>query len=204
MLRANLGFSISPSVYLVFPTISAGNACTRVGNIYYDKTMTFAPDALSTMVGTSGVVQSFNFADLPCPPPEVASADSWFYNPSYNPGRAYAPMVSPPPEIFAMDPAFAQCVAAVYQGFDPPYPMPTAHGPQGPGGWGGRKKRSAPAHMVPRVPAPTATFDPSAQELEELRRPPEPFPYPMHQDGEPGGPDGWSSGGGWFQRRRAH
>ena len=167
--------------------------------------MTFAPDALSTIVGTSAVVQPFNFADLPCPPPEVASADSWFYNPSWNPGRAYAPMVSPPPEIFAMDPAFKDCVAAVYQGFDPPYPMPTAQGPSGPGGWGRRKKRSAPAHMVPQVPAPTPTFTLSAEELQALRRlNTSRHPYPVRPVGGPSGPGGWGSGGGWLRRRRAH
>ena len=140
----------------MFPTISAGNACTRVGNIYYSQTMSFAPGALSTMVGTSDVAQPFNFNDLPCPPPSIASADSWFYNPSYNPGRAYAPMISPPSEIFALDPAFKDCVAAVYQGFDPPFPFPTSGGAGGPGGGWGRKKRSWPAHMVPRGPQQTA------------------------------------------------
>lgn len=109
------------------------------------------------MVGTSGVVQPFNFADLPCPPPDVAAADNWFYNPSWNPGRAYAPMVSPPPEIFAMDPAFQNCVAAVYQGFDPPSPMPTLIGNPGVDkGWGSRRKRTAPAHMVPSGPVQTS------------------------------------------------
>lgn len=106
------------------------------------------------MVGTSDVVQPFNFADLPCPPPAVASADSWFYNPSYNPGRAYSPMVSPPPEVFALDPAFGDCVAAVYQGFDPPYAIPPSHGLSGPGP-GNRRKRSGPAHLVPKGPVQT-------------------------------------------------
>jgi len=157
--HADSNLSVSPSVYLVFPTISAGNACTQVGKVYISQTFSFAPGALSTMVGTSGVVQPFNFADLPCPPPDVAAADNWFYNPSYNPGRAYAPMVSPPPEIFSMDPAFANCVAAVYQGFDPPYPMPTYGGnfgvdKNGGGGW--RRKRTAPAHMVPSGPVQTS------------------------------------------------
>ena len=203
MLRTNLGSSISPSVYLVFPTISAGNACTRVGNIYYDQTMSFAPDALSTIVGTSAVVQPFNFADLPCPPPEVASADSWFYNPSQNPGRAYAPMVSPPPEIFAMDPAFKDCVAAVYQGFDPPYAMPTAQAPSGPGGWGGRKKRALPA-WVPHIPAPTPSFTLSGEALEFLDAlNTSKHPYILKPVGGPDAPSSWGSGGGWSRRRRA-
>lgn len=146
-----------PSNYLVFPTISAGNACTRVGNIYYDHTIAFAPGAISTIVGNTGVTQEFNFADLPCPPPEVAAADIYFYNPQSNPGRPYSPMIAPPQEIFDMDPAFKSCVAAVYQGFDPPRPFPSYKGPQVPDpnkGW--RKKRRGPGHMVPRGPVKTA------------------------------------------------
>ena len=149
-----LEISISPSVYLVFPTVSAGNACTRVGNVYTSATLSFPPEALSTIVGTQGVVQPFNFNDLPCPPPEVASADAWFYNPAYNPGRAYAPMVSPPPELFALDEAFQNCVAAVYQGFDPPHALQHAAAPDGPGGFG-RRKRVIPGHVVPHGPRQT-------------------------------------------------
>ena len=142
-----------PSNYLVFPTISAGNACTRIGNIYYDQTIAFAPGALSTIVGNSGATQEFNFADLPCPPPDVASADNYFYNPSWNPGRAYAPMIAPPQEIFNLDPAFASCGAGGYQCFDPPRAFPTWGGESG-GGGGWRKKRT-PGHNVPRGPVKT-------------------------------------------------
>lgn len=164
---------ISPSVYLVFPTISAGNSCTRVGNIYERQTIAMAPEAVSSIIGTSGVAAQFNYADLPCPPPDVASAQAFFYNPQFNPGRAYGPMISPPPELFALDPAFKDCVAAVYQGFDPPKAMPTGHGPSGPGGFKRRRsyprhpmeagsgpgkrslQKSQPAHRVPRGPAQT-------------------------------------------------
>lgn len=151
---------IFPSVYLVFPTISAGNSCTRVGNIYERQTIAMAPEAVSSIIGTSGVAAQFNYADLPCPPPDVASAQSFFYNPQFNPGRAYGPMISPPPELFALDPAFKDCVAAVYQGFDPPRAMRPGSGPSGPGGPGKFKRRrslqkSQPAHRVPRGPAQT-------------------------------------------------
>lgn len=190
-------FSISPSVYLVFPTISAGNECTQVGNVYISQTLSFAPGALSTMVGTSGVVQPFNFEDLPCPPPDVAAADNWFYNPSWNPGRAYSPMVSPPPEIFALDPAFADCVAAVYQGFDPPYPMPTQHGGGNWGGGGGgwRKKRSAPAHLVARIPDETGA--PALVERDPVVIAPAPYHMSKHHG------DGGFGSGGWKKERRA-
>lgn len=117
--------------------------------------MSFAPGALSTIVGNTGATQEFNFADLPCPPPEVAAADSYFYNPAYNPGRPYSPMIAPPQEVFNLDPAFANCEAAVFQGFDPPRAFPP-HGDSGPGGNGWRRKRSAPGYNVPRGPVRTA------------------------------------------------
>ena len=126
-----------------------------MGNIYYDHTIAFAPGALSTIVGNPPQTQEFNFSDLPCPPPDVASADNYFYNPSWNPGRAYAPMIAPPSEIFALDPAFTSCVAAVYQGFDPPHTLGAWGGGIGGGGGIGRK-RGAPAHKVPRGPVQTA------------------------------------------------
>ena len=156
-MRTDLLFSQYPSNYLVFPTISAGNACTRVGNIYTDHTIAFAPGALSTIVGQNPPqTKEFNFADLPCPPPDVASADSYFYNPAWNPGRPYSPMIAPPQEIFDLDPAFSSCVAAVFQGFDPPHTLSAWTGGFGPRKRGLQSKRSAPAHIVPRGPAQTA------------------------------------------------
>ena len=65
-------------------------------------------------------------------------------------------MIAPPQEIFDLDPAFASCVVAVYQGFDPPKAFPPWKGQSGPGGGGWKGKRSAPAHKVPRGPAQTA------------------------------------------------
>ena len=156
---ADFIFRQYPSNYLVFPTISAGNACTRVGNIYYDHTIAFAPGAISTIEGNTGVTKEFNFADMPCPPPEVAAADSYFYNPQWNPGRPYSPIIAPPKEIFDMDPAFANCVAAVYQGFDPSRAFSIYNGPQNPApgtGWKPPKRRRGPGHMVPRGPVKTA------------------------------------------------
>lgn len=80
----------------------------------------FAPGELSTIEGPGGPTKAFDFADLPCPPPAIAAANSHFYNPQANPQRAYSPMIDLPRGILDMDPAFKNCVAAVYQGFDPP------------------------------------------------------------------------------------
>lgn len=115
----NQNNSESPSAYLIFPTVSAGNSCTRVGEIYTSVTMSFPPGALSTIEGLNGPWKSFNFADLPCPPPDVAAADSYFYNPQVNPNRPYLPIIAPPTELWGLDPEFKNCVTAVIQGVDP-------------------------------------------------------------------------------------
>ena len=90
--------------------------------------MSFAPGELSTIEGNNGATKSFNFADLPCPPASIASADAYFYNPALDPGQVYRPRIAPPPGIFDLDPAWQDCVTAVNQGFDPPIALPSASG----------------------------------------------------------------------------
>ena len=144
----------SPSVYVIFPQISAGNSITQVGSVYTSVTISLAPGELSSIQGPDGPTKSFNFNDLPCPPSDVAAADSWFYNPEYNPSRAYAPMIAPPPQLFDLDPAFSNCVAAIYQGFDPPIALLSAAGLGGQGG-GGHLRRHRKARIAPRIPVQT-------------------------------------------------
>jgi len=125
---------VSPSVYIVAPAISAGNAHRQVGNVYSSVTFSLAPDKLSTIEGQDAATKAYNFADLPCPPSEVASKDHWFYNPSDNPSRPYEPRISIPAEVFNLDPAWTTCTAtAQYQGFDPPISLSPADPPSVPG-----------------------------------------------------------------------
>lgn len=142
-----------PSAYVVFPSISAGNSCTQVGSKLTSVTMSFAPGELSTIAGPSGATKVFNFADLPCPPPDVASAGSCFYNP---PGRQYSPQIAPPPAIWDLDPAFRNCKPALFQGFDPSRAFPLISRPRDviqPGHGLPRRARRAPAlaHQLPRA-----------------------------------------------------
>ena len=94
--------------------------------------MSFAPGELSTIEGNNGATKVFNFADIPCPPASVASADSYFYNPAVNPGQAYQPRLAPPSAIYNLDPAWRDCVTAINQGFDPPIVLGPASGVTGP------------------------------------------------------------------------
>jgi len=61
------GFTyISPSVYVAFGDVTAGNMCGIVGAVHTSVTLAFAPGELST-VDWRGELP-FNPADLPCGP----------------------------------------------------------------------------------------------------------------------------------------
>jgi len=129
--------SSSPSVYVVFESIKASDGCNQIGPSFMSKTATFPPGALSTLAPDNST-QSFNLADLPCPPASV----QWD-----SPGP-YAPLLAPPPYLFDLDPAFSACIAGYSQGVDPPTPLSAARGVSGPGGPGhlGRKRTVVHAH----------------------------------------------------------
>ncbi|KAI4193747.1 MAG: hypothetical protein LQ350_008177 [Teloschistes chrysophthalmus] len=154
------------SAYVIIPTLSAGNACTRIA-AYFSQTFTFGPGQLSTIQGPSSVTKEFNFADLPCPPPDIAADDIWFYNPAANPAQTYAPIIAPFQQLFDLDPAFHDCTVGANQGFDPSVALPVALGPTQP-----KEERLGPlrprsilprdglpinAHVVPRFPSETAS-----------------------------------------------
>ena len=146
---------------MVIPAISAGNTCSQRGGVYTDLTLSLPPNGLSTIERPSGSTLAFDFQDLPCPPPPVATADWWLYNPSYNPGRAYQPLLSAPPEIWGLDPAWSDCVTATNNFLDPPTAMQTGNGFSNGGSRGPprRHKRAAHAHAVPQGPVQTARSD---------------------------------------------
>ena len=127
----------------------ASDGCNQIGGTYGPITTSFAPGELSTIADDSTNV--FNFADLPCPPPGIEVPS----------GSPYAPLISPPPFITGLDPAFASCIPGRDQGVDPPIAAVTDTGPQGPGnpGRGGRRRdlgARAHAHVAPWAPTKTA------------------------------------------------
>lgn len=125
--------SASSSVYIIVPAISAGNSYRQVGNTYSSVTLSLAPGDLSTIEGQDGATRAYNFADLPCPPTDIASRDWYFYNPAYNPGRPYEPRISIPPQVTYLDPAWSSCTTtARYQGFDPASALPPGNIISGP------------------------------------------------------------------------
>lgn len=105
--------SSSPSVYVVFPSISAFDGCHQVGKTFSGLTTSFAPEAMST-VRSDWSIYPFNFTDLPCPPADIP------WNSSEGP---YQPILAPPDFLFTIDPAFATCTPAASQGIDPYKPL---------------------------------------------------------------------------------
>ncbi|KAL8719426.1 MAG: hypothetical protein Q9225_003569 [Loekoesia sp. 1 TL-2023] len=147
------------SAYVVIPELSAGNACTQIAN-FTSLTFSFGPGELSTIQGPANITKEFNFADLPCPPPDIASDVRWFYNPAVNPTQTYAPVVAPFSQLYDLDPAFHSCSVALNQGFDPSIALPTAKSPTLPGadedrlghlGPLHRRRHPVTAHHVPHV-----------------------------------------------------
>ena len=132
----------SPSVYVVFPSISANDGCTQIGNTFSSITTSFAPGELSTIDLASHATKVFDFGDLPCGPPGMDDP-------------SYAPLIAPPSFIFndLDNGAFSNCIPGLSQGVDPPIPLSTGGGVSGPGGPGHphRAKRRAPAN-APAVP----------------------------------------------------
>lgn len=148
---------VSPSIYAIFPSIMASDGCNQVGKGYGPITTSFAPSDLLTIDIGGRSTNVFNFADLPCGPSGI----------DLTPGETYAPLISPPPFISDLDPAFSRCIPGYSQGVDPPTAIPTVLGglPPPVPGPGRPARRDLGAHAHPHVApwAPTKTAGPTHQ-----------------------------------------
>ena len=121
---------VSPSIYAIFPSIMASDGCNQIGNGYGPITTSFAPGELSTIDG-GHATNSFDFDDLPCPPSGI----------DLTAGETYAPLISPPPFIWGLDPAFSGCIPGYNQGLDPPVAVHTTDGLGDPGSGAAPRRR---------------------------------------------------------------
>lgn len=142
----------SPSVYIVLPSIEARNGCNNIGHILQNVSASFAPGTLST-ARDDGSFYSFNFADLPCPPPEVGWNST---SAPYRPVLGGGPFLS---FLRGLDPEFADCIPGHSQGVDPPTLLTpdivaTEPGDPGCGIHCGPHRRAA------KTPHPLPVFDP--------------------------------------------
>jgi hypothetical protein len=137
------------------PSIEAQDGCNSGGQAFQNVTIAFAPGALAS-ISTDGGTYSFNFADLPCPPPEVE------WDPASGP---YAPAIAPIPFLSGLDPKYSKCITRSPQDYDSLLPITPGHldvmelttaasgsGDPGCGIHCGRQRRAAKAaHPVPRL-----------------------------------------------------
>ncbi|MCJ1459643.1 hypothetical protein MMC28_010022 [Mycoblastus sanguinarius] len=125
----------SPSIYVFFPSISANDGCTQVGNTYSSTMTSFAPGQLST-IAAPGVTKVFDFENLAC---------------------GAKPLIAPPSFLFNLDPAFHDCIPGLSQGVDPPTAVPAGGADSTPVGRFKRAQAHARAEgWAPRqTPAPT-------------------------------------------------
>lgn len=127
------GFTFtSPSIYVIFPVISATNKCGQLGHVYTSLTESFAPGELSTVDGLSFTYGAFNAEDLPCPPSDgyETQLDINSKPASLNPAiikfeSVYAKEVKPfvqlPDRVTQLDPAWMSCgLSLINVGIDPP------------------------------------------------------------------------------------
>jgi hypothetical protein len=115
--------SISPSVYLLFPTVSAVDDCGIRGSTHTSVTIAVATEHLSSVV--AGFPEKLNIVDLLCQPASLSPGGSYWKHGAYYPpisflGEGYKPMISPPPEIVSLDPTWGGCVVDIFEGKDPP------------------------------------------------------------------------------------
>lgn len=123
----------------------ASDGCKQIGNGYGPITTSFAPGELSTIDIGVYSTNSFNFNDLPCPPPGIDIPS----------GETYAPLISPPPFIWDLDPAFSTCIPGYSQGVDPPTALTHADGLGGLEGAPPRRDLGASPWGPAKTPGPT-------------------------------------------------
>ena len=143
--------SVFPSVYALFFSVTIHDACGFTVS-YAISTASFDPHALKTLDG-SGKTQSFDLADLPCPPASVI----------LTPGQPYRPWFAWNTELFFKqnaEPRRCSTITGLNAWPDPPSALPTVTGglpaltavlpPRG-----RLKRHPANAHVAPRYPAMT-------------------------------------------------
>ena len=144
-LCANILTSTSPSIYVVFPFVTASDGCGLVGDSIINLTLSFAPGELSTLgkppasflstfypddagigpdlaeaAGPPAVTRSFDPADMPCGP---MSGSNYF---QYHTALSYEPVFALPQKLRNLRPDWDRCVEDGWDGQDPPFALTPA------------------------------------------------------------------------------
>lgn len=116
------GFTyISPSVYVDFGDVTAGNMCGTVGAVHRSVTLAFAPGELSTF-DWRDINPAFDPKDMPCGP-----GQPFYLGPkgiqAVTKGAVYKPTIYLPEKLRSLDPAWGPCQTDWYEGMDPPHAL---------------------------------------------------------------------------------
>ncbi|KAL8970130.1 MAG: hypothetical protein Q9183_001669, partial [Haloplaca sp. 2 TL-2023] len=174
------GFTfVSPSVYVAFHDVSAGDACGDIGQEHTSITLGFAPGELQTVTAlgkdhydTTLGTRPFDPRNVLCPPD--FEVEELFLKQDRLAGiSTYRPRVQIPPALQNLDPAWKDCVVGDYEGIDPPHPLVPASGfGDVPGIVTDEPpvQEATPAASIPELPKPTGDGmggDPSNDPLSE-------------------------------------
>lgn len=120
--------STSPSVYVAYIGLYARTGCNRFdagltfSGDYYNTTLAYQPDDLSTSHCVYGSYTKINYTELQYPPPLshfgvcYYQTDGW-HNPTIPKG---APVFSYPPDVSLLIPSWKSCTMSQQGAFDPP------------------------------------------------------------------------------------
>ncbi|KAL8991723.1 MAG: hypothetical protein Q9169_007709, partial [Polycauliona sp. 2 TL-2023] len=130
---------VSPSVYVAFGDVSAGDACGAVGQKHTSVTLGFAPGVLQTVTGkvspplgkdhydTTLGTRAFDPANVLCP--LDYEPETLFVEQDRLAGiSTYRPRIEIPEALQNLDPAWKRCVVDSYEGIDPPHALVPASG----------------------------------------------------------------------------
>ncbi|KAL8649934.1 MAG: hypothetical protein Q9226_005365 [Calogaya cf. arnoldii] len=129
------GFTfVSPSIYVAFGDVSAGDACGAIGKKHTSATLGFAPGVLQTVThprkdhyDTTLGTRAFDPANVICPldyEPETL----FVQQDSLAGISTYRPRIEIPQALQDLDPAWKRCVVDSYEGIDPPHALVPASG----------------------------------------------------------------------------
>ncbi|KAL8705801.1 MAG: hypothetical protein Q9201_001088 [Fulgogasparrea decipioides] len=129
------GFTfISPSVYVAFGDVSAGDACGAVGQKHTSITLGFAPGELQTVTAlgkdhydTTLGTRAFDPKNVLCPP-DFEPERLFVQQDSLAGTHTYRPRIQIPPALQNLDPKWSSCIVDPYEGIDPPRQLVPASG----------------------------------------------------------------------------
>ncbi|KAK0511949.1 hypothetical protein JMJ35_005077 [Cladonia borealis] len=174
-----------PSLYMAFHgAISVTDQCRQRGNIHYNPTIAIPPDDLSTLSFNKNLVvydgiapQTGLYDPGAChtyglsngsttsyldPDPDSIGLSTWTTSVSYTMGPPYNPILVPPAQLTALDPAWASCTlwwsygenayALSYGLYDPPRVLTPTNAMVAPS----TTPPSVPPQVTPPAPEPAA------------------------------------------------